>query len=40
LFANADRCLRRERTVVVQKALATLPRWTIEERAVFLLSQE
>src|ERR1039458_2141535 len=28
LFANADRCLRRERTVVVQKALATLPRWT------------
>src|ERR1039458_1023926 len=38
LFANADRCLRRERTVVVQKALATLPRWTIEERAVFLLS--
>ena len=36
LFANADRCLRLERTVVFQKALATLPRWTIEECAVFL----
>ena len=35
LFANADRCLRLERTVVFQKALATLPRWTIEEGAVF-----
>jgi hypothetical protein len=36
LFADADRRLRLQRTAVFQKALATLPRWTIEERAVFL----
>jgi hypothetical protein len=36
LFANADWCLRRERTFVLQEALATLPRGTIEERAILL----
>src|SRR5580704_9919055 len=36
LFANPDRCLGLERSAMFQKALATLPCWTIEERAVFL----
>ena len=36
MFANAGRCLRLKRTVVFQKALESLPRWTIEERAVIL----